>query len=123
MRRQAGWTIWSLLGISTIIITLALLFMALFPHYFDNMKIQSALETLSQDPRVSSMDRLHIVQELDKILYIDYGHQIVKLRDAVSIEKGKTHMTIRVHYEVVEHLVYNLSALMDFTNSVEVPLR
>lgn len=123
MKRQAGWTVWSLLAVATIIISLALLFMALFPHYFDNMKIQQALETLSEDPQVTKMDRNRIIIELDKILYIDYGHQIVKLRDAVSVSKNKTDMIITVNYEVVEPLVLNVSALLEFDNRIEIPLR
>ena len=122
-KRQAGWTVWSLLFVATFIISLALLFMALFPHYFDNMKIQQALETLSEDPQVTKMDRGRIVQELDKILYIDYGHQIVNLRDAVSVSKNKTDMIINVNYEIVEPLVLNVSALLEFDNRIEIPLR
>lgn len=123
MKRQSGWTLWTLLGMATLIISLALLFMALFPHYFDNMKLQQALETLSEDPQVTKMDRIRIINELDKILYIDYGHQIVNLRDSVSISKNKTDMIIEIKYEVVEPLVLNVSALLDFENSIEIPLR
>lgn len=123
MKRQSGWTLWTLLGMATLIISLALLFMALFPHYFDNMKLQQALETLSEDPQVTKMDRIRIINELDKILYIDYGHQIVNLRDSVSISKNKTDMIIEIRYEVVEPLVLNVSALLDFENRIEIPLR
>jgi len=123
MKRQAGWTIWSLLGVGAIIISLALLFMALFPHYFNNMKLQKALETLAEDPQVTKMQRQQVIIELDKILYIDYGHQVTNLWEAVTVKKTNTDMIISIRYEVIEPLVYNLSALMEFEDHIEIPLR
>lgn len=123
MKRQSGWTIWSLLGVATIIVSLALLFMALFPHYFDNMKLQQALERLSEDPQVTRMERRRIITELDNILYIDYGHHIVNLNEAVSVSKNRTDMIIEINYEIVEPLVLNVSALLEFENRIEIPLR
>ena len=84
MNRQGGWTIWSILSVALLITFFALLFMKLFPPYFDNLKIQEALETVADDPRVTSLTRRQILRELDDILYIDYARETAV--DAVSLD-------------------------------------
>ncbi len=121
--KQAGWTLWSALGVIILLASLALLFMRLFPPYLDNLKIQEALDTLVDNARVSAMTRREIINELDNILYIDFAHEVVDLKESLVVEKTKQDMIITVDYEVVVPLVYNISALLDFQNQVEVPLR
>jgi hypothetical protein len=123
MRRQGGWTIWSILSVALLVTFFALLFMKLFPPYFDNMKLQEALETVADDHRVTSLTRRQIITELDDILYIDYAHEIVDLKKSLVIEKSKTSMIMSIDYEVVVPLAYNISALLTFSNRVEMPLR
>ena len=123
MSRQAGWTVWSVLGVAILLALFAMLFMKLFPPYFDNLKLQEALETVAEDPRVTSMNRRALISELDDLLYIDYGHEVVNLRESLSVEKNKTSMIMSIQYEVIVPIAYNVSALMDFSNRVEVPLR
>jgi flagellar biogenesis protein FliO len=123
MKKQHGWTLWGLLGAIVLITFFALLFMKLFPAYFDNMKIREGLQTLAKDPRLPDMTRTQIVRELDNILYIDFAHEIVDLREALAVSKTRDQMTMRVDYEVVIPMVYNISALLEFNNEVQVSLR
>ena len=123
MNRQGGWTIWSILSVALLILFFTLLFMKLFPPYFDNMKIQEALETVAEDPRVTSLTRRQIIRELDDILYIDYAHEAVDLKSSLVVQKTKTSMIMSIDYEVVVPLAYNISALLAFSNRVEKPLR
>lgn len=118
---ERGWTIWSVAGVGLLIIVVALLIMKLFPPYFDNMKIQEALETLRDEARVARMSRRELIVELDNRLYIDFAHEIVDLNKALSIQKQKESVIVRVDYEVVVPLVYNIAALLEFNNSVEIP--
>ena len=120
---QTGWTIWSLASVIVILVALTLLFMRLFPPYFDNLKLQEALEKMAEDPRVFNMTRRQVIQELDNILYIDYAHEVVDLKDSLIIEKKEKSMAIKVDYEVIVPLVYNLSALIEFKNNVNVSQR
>lgn len=123
MRSQSGLTLWSLLAVAILVTVAALLVMKLFPPYFDNLKLKEGLETIADEPRITSMNRTNIIRELDNLLYIDYAHDIVDLKEALKVRKSKTHMTLELDYEVVIPLVYNISALLDFNNQVEVPLR
>ena len=57
------------------------------------------------------------------VLYIDYAHEVVDLKQSLVVEKNKTSMIMSVDYEVIVPLAYNISALLTFKNRVETPLR
>lgn len=120
IKSQRGWTIWSLLGVGFLVVAGALLFMKLMPVYLDNYKIKEAMASLAEDPRAADWNKRQIISEMTNILYIDYGHDIVDLDKALSVEKENELKYIRVEYEVVVPLVYNVSALVDFNNEVEI---
>ncbi len=121
--KQSGWTFWSLSAVVILLVLLTLLFMRLFPPYFDNLKLQEAMDKIVEDPRVTNMTRRQVIQELDNILYIDYAHEVVDLKESLTVDKKDKIMTITVAYEVVVPLVYNVSALLDFKNRTEIALR
>ena len=120
IKTQRGWTIWSLLGVGFLIVVVALLFMKLMPVYLDNYKLEEAMASIAEDPRAPDWNKRQIVQEMTNILYIDYGHDIVDLNKALTLAKENEHKYIRVEYEVVVPLAFNLSALVDFDNQVEI---
>lgn len=120
MKTQGGWTIWSLLFVAAFIVMVALLFMKLMPVYLDNYKLQEAMESVAQDPRAADWNKRKIIEEMNKILYIDYGADIVDLHTALSLEKSDAQSFIKVQYEVVVPLVYNLSALVNFNDQAEI---
>lgn len=120
MKTQRGWTVWTLLLTAGVIVFFSLLVAKLWPHYLDNFKIQAALETITNDTRITSMSKREIVQELKNALYIDYGDEIVDLDDSLIIEKRKNSMSLMVDYEVVVPLAYNISALLDFSNRADL---
>ena len=120
IKTQRGWTFWSLLGVGFLIVVGALLFMKLMPVYLDNYKLEEAMASIAEDPRAPDWNKRQIVQEMTNILYIDYGHDIVDLNKALTLAKENEHKYIRVEYEVVVPLAFNLSALVDFDNQVEI---
>ena len=120
MKKQKGWTIWTMLLTLSVIIFFSLLIMKLMPHYLDNRKLQTALDGLTNDTRVATMSRRQIIQELTNKLYIDYGMEIVDLKEALVLDKGKGSMSLSVEYEVVVPLAWNISALLDFDNRADV---
>lgn len=119
-KMQQGWTIWSILGVGFLIVVVALLFMKLFPVYLDNYKLVEAMHSVAEDPRAADWNKRKVVREMTNILYIDYGADIVDLDQALSLETEESQKFILVEYEVVVPLVYNLSALVDFENRVEI---
>ncbi|MBS1270048.1 MAG: hypothetical protein MAG794_01001 [Gammaproteobacteria bacterium] len=117
---QRGWTLWSLLGTGALVVVGALLFMKLTPVYLDNYKLQEAMHSVAEDPRAADWGRRQIIREMTNVLYIDYGSEIVDLKSALSVEKTAAQTFIKVEYEVLVPLAYNVSALMDFNNKVEI---
>ncbi len=122
MRAQKGWTIWGLITVVALIAFFGLMFMKLFPPYLDNLKIREALVTVSEEPGVSALSKRDLVRKLNQILYIDFADTLVDMNKTLQIEKTKKDFIMRVDYEVVVHMAYNVSALLDFKNSVSVPL-
>jgi hypothetical protein len=112
--RQRGWTFWSLLFVVAVIGFFALLFLKLYPPYMDNLKIKRALETVAEEPSTADATRREIIQRMERILYIDFGASIVDLNKTLRVEKIKNGRRLRVKYEVVVPLAFNISALLDF---------
>jgi len=120
IKAQRGWTIWSLLFVVVLIVIVALLFMKLMPVYLDNYKLKEAMQSVAEDPRAADWDKAKLIREMNNILYIDYGADIIDLHDALTLEKTDTHSYIKVKYDVTVPLVYNLSALVNFNDQAEI---
>lgn len=120
MRKQNGWTIWTMLLTAAVLVAVALLVMKLTPHYMDNAKLKAALEYVTADSSVANMTRREIVQRMKDKLYIDYGDELINLDESLIIEKRRGGMTLALDYEVVVPLVANISALLDFNSSADV---
>lgn len=121
--RQRGASMWGLLGASALVVLFALITMKLVPVYLDNNKIVSALESLAETPGVNNMSRRQILDKIDNTLYIDMASDLLNLKEALTISKTRTHKVYTIAYERVTPMAYNISALTDFENSVEVPLK
>ena len=120
--RQGGWTIWSLSFLFLFIAFTAWLTMKLSPPYFDNQRLYEGMKKLAQRPAFGTMERTQLIRDLDNILYLDYAHTVVDLNKALTVEKTKTEKKVRVNYEVIIPLMYNVSALLEFENEVSGPL-
>jgi hypothetical protein len=80
--------------------------MTVFPMYYDNFKLQSALEALQNDTSIDPKSKQAIWGALKKRLYINEVRKITK-NDVKMIRKdGKT--TVTVSYEVRDTFVGNL---------------
>ena len=122
MRNQSGLSIWALLTVGAVIVFFALLGMKLTPLYIDNLKLRDGLKVLSERTTFHTMTRNQMTLKLYETLYVDNAHNIVDLKKIFHVEKTKTDIIISLDYERVEHLAFNISALLDFENSVTVPL-
>ena len=120
---QKGASMWGLIGGAGLLVLFALITMKLVPAYLDNNKVASALESLAETPGVLNMSRRQVIEKIDNTLYIDMASDLLNLRDALVISKTKSHKVFSLDYERIIPMAYNISALLDFENSVEVPFK
>ncbi|GJL80456.1 MAG: hypothetical protein DHS20C01_00900 [marine bacterium B5-7] len=120
-KRQAGITIWGTLFTIGVLIFFGLLFMKLFPPYYDNLRIHKGMNLLVDENKVAEMSKREIIRRLNRILLIDYVDEVVDMNKALSITRKDRGIDIEVLYEVKVPLAYNLSALMEFDNVVFAP--
>ena len=120
--KQKGASMWMLLFGSALIVLFALVTMKLVPAYLDNNKVVNALESLKEQPGVGRWTRRQILEKVDNTLYVDLASDLLNLNEALVITKSKSMRVISIDYERVIPMAYNISALLDFENSIEVPL-
>ncbi|NOY15690.1 MAG: DUF4845 domain-containing protein [Gammaproteobacteria bacterium] len=120
---QKGASMWGLIGVAALIVLFSLVTMKLVPAYLDNNKVTHALESLGKTPGVGNWSRRQILDKIDNTLYIDMAADLLNLNEALKIRKVRNTKVISINYERVIPMAYNISALLEFENSVEVPLR
>lgn len=123
LSRQKGASMWGLLFGLAMFVLFALVTMKLLPGYLDNKKISSALERMAEQPGVAGWTRNQIIQRVSDTLYVDMAADMLDLHESLAITKTKTHRVISIDYERIIPMAYNISALLDFENSVEIPLQ
>jgi hypothetical protein len=105
----------------TIIAIAALFIMTLFklfPMYYGNIKLKSALEALQQDSRIDPKSKRAIWTSLEKRLYID-GVEWVKREDVAMVRKNNQ-TTVTVTYETRDDYIGNLFLGASFSESIVI---
>jgi len=117
-KRQAGMSMWSLLFVLGTLAFFFFLFIRLFSPYMDDFKVKTALESLARQPDAGSMTVAAIQEAIRKRLEIDSADSFDL--SALTVEvKGKIKI-IRIRYESVVPMAFNISALLSFDHAVEV---
>lgn len=118
-KRQSGMTMWGLLFVlGTLAFFLFILF-KLIPPYLGDMKVKGALESLGRQPDAGSMSVPEITEAIRKRLEIDSADDFDLSKSLTVTAKGRTKV-IRINYESVTPMVYNVSVLLTFDHSIEV---
>lgn len=118
-KRQSGMTMWSLLFVlGTLAFFLFLLF-KLLPPYLGDMKVKAALESLGRQPDAGSMSVPEISEAIRKRLEIDSADNF-DLGNSLTVTAKGRNKVIRINYESVTQMVYNVSVLITFDHSIEV---
>jgi hypothetical protein len=119
-KHQSGMTIWSLTFVlGTLAFFLFLLF-KLLPPYLGDMKVKGALKSLGRQPDAGSMSAPEIKEAIRKRLEIDTADDLVDLNQVLTITaRGRTKV-VRINYESVTPMLFNISALITFDHSIEV---
>ncbi len=105
-----GWVAGALALVSIITLTLRL-----GPHYLDFRTLQAVMDSLPED-EVHEMDNRSVRALLQKRFLIN-NIRSVKVRDIVKFDRSKNSTEISIGYEVREHLLFNIDAVLTFNES------
>ncbi len=105
-----GWLAGALALVSVITLTLRL-----GPHYLDFRTLQAVMDSLPAD-EVHEMDNRSVRALLQKRFLIN-NIRSVKVRDIVKFDRSKNSTEISIGYEVREHLLFNIDAVLTFNES------
>lgn len=118
MRKQKGFTFWSLTFTVGTIAIVALLTMKLFPAYSEFFAIKKAINRLATEGNLSVMEKGDIQRAFERSSNIDDFHSI-KPKDLEIRKTSSGETVVTADYEVVIPLVANISALLTFHASTE----
>ena len=118
-KRQAGMTMWSMLFILGTLAFFLFLFFKLLPPYMDDFKIKSALDSLGRQPDAGTMTLPQVKEAIRKRLEIDSADNF-DLDKTLTVDARGKMKSIRISYESVVPMVYNISALLSFDHAIEV---
>jgi len=116
---QQGATFWSLMTFLAVLGFILFLGFKLFPPYLDDFKVKSAMDSLAQQPDIGSLSKAGVAEALRKRFDID-NITGVDVNRYLRIEQRGPKKLIRLDYEVVVPLMFNVSALLDFEHAREV---
>ncbi len=105
-----GWLAGALALVSVITLTLRL-----GPHYLDFRTLQAVMDSLPAN-EVHEMDNRSVRALLQKRFLIN-NIRSVKVRDIVKFDRSKNSTEISIGYEVREHLLFNIDAVLTFNES------
>ena len=118
VRRQKGASTIVLICIIGVFGVFVVTSLTLFPMYYDNIKLKTALEAIQHDNKVDPKSRRAIWDSLQKRLYID-GVDKIK-REHVTMERADGKTTVTVTYENRDDLLGNLFIGTRFSESVVI---
>lgn len=116
---QKGMTLWSTTFVLGVLGIAVFLILKLFPVYMQDFKVRKALHGIAAQSGAEAMTKADFVDALDKRLMVD-DVENVNARKHFTIEQSGKNKLLRVNYEAIVPLVYNVSALLEFDHSQEV---
>ena len=119
LKRQSGMTMWSLLFVLGTLAFFLFLTFKLLPPYLSDMKVKGVLESLSRQPDAGGMPIGEIREAIRKRLEIDSADNF-DLANSLTVTARGRNKVIRINYESVTPIFFNVSALLTFDHSVEV---
>lgn len=119
-RKQKGMTMIGMALVLALIVFFTLLGLKLIPPYLDNFKITTALKTTAQQAESGGMSQQDLIVALEKRLEIENMDTTIDLRKELKIEARGKSKIVRIAYEVRVPMAYNITALLEFNDSVEM---
>jgi len=116
--RQNGMSSFGWIAIAGIFGFLVITFFKVFPMYYENFKLKSALEAVQNDMEIDSKSKRAIWDSLRKRLYINEVRSITREHVTMERKDGKT--TVTISYELRDDYIGNLFIGGTFSESIVI---
>jgi hypothetical protein len=117
-QRQKGMSSFGWIAVAGIFAFLLITFFKVFPMYYDNYKLKSAMDAIRLDETVDAKSKREIWTSLSKRLYINEVRGIQREQVTMERKDGKT--TVTVSYELRDNYVGNLFIGGRFVESIVI---
>ncbi len=104
--RQKGVSTLGWLGVAGIFGLLLITFFRVFPMYYENFKLKSAMEAVQQDDSIDVKSKRAIWDSLSKRMFVNEVSSVK--RENVTMERRDGRTTITVDYEIKDEYIGNL---------------
>ena len=116
--RQRGMSSFGWIAVAGIFAFLLITFFKVFPMYYENYKLKSAMEALQLDTTVDSKSKRALWQSLQKRLFINEVRSIKRENVIMERKDGKT--TVTVTFELRDNYIGNLFIGGSFVESIVI---
>lgn len=124
MNKQKGMTFIGMVMTMAIVVITAVFIMRIVPVYLQHYSIVSSIKALNQTPRSSLSGDPMVDADVLKVSLIKRfdinGLDYLKEDELMISMEGENTYVVKVKYKVVRPLVYNMSLLFDFNDTIKV---
>ncbi len=117
-KRQRGLSTVGWIAVVGLFGLIVISFFKVFPMYYENFKLQSAMENLQADVEVDSKSKRAIWESLQKRMFVDEIRSVKRENVEITRKDGKT--TVTVTYEVRDDWIGNLFIGGRFRESIVI---
>ncbi len=119
IKRQGGWTFWSLMFTLSVLSFFSYVGMQLVPIYSSNSNVVNAMELSVEGANLRSVGRSQIISAMNKQLYLDGSHKLLNFKEDLVVKRSRKLLTVQVNYDRQVPLFGNISILASFSPKVE----
>lgn len=117
-RRQRGMSTLGWIAVAGFFGLIIITFFKVFPFYYDNFKVKTALEAVQQDTKVDPKSKRAIWDSLQKRLFVNDVKNIK--RENVEMTRADGRTTVTITYEARDDYIGNLFIGGRFTESIVI---
>ena len=119
-QHQAGMSMWSMALIALVAGFFVLIGIKMIPVYLNDMKIRGALSSLSRDQIAQNASKPQIREMIRKRLEVDMADDLIDLRKELYFEADGRARIVRISYDSITPLFFNVSILVEFDHAEKV---
>lgn len=122
IKRQGGWTFWSLLFTLLTVLFFAYVGMQLVPVFSENKNVENAMQLAIDNVDPTKATRRQVVRRLQDQLYLDGSHYVLDYKTDLKVARSRKKFIIETHYRREIPLFFNIGVFVNFDNVVETNL-